>query len=136
MEIKGKNEMEDLEELFESGLSKYNEKDEEAKLLFRGVVHECDKMLRVRNGDFPKSSEEELEILRKAIVECPILPYKFYIIYANSLYYLSIIDADDPLSFLEEGLSRVESAIEEGACPECYFTRARLLLQKVIYHLI
>ena len=53
--LKTKNELENLQELLETALEKLKSKDNEAVLLFRGVVHECDKILRI------KYSEDECE---------------------------------------------------------------------------
>jgi Nuclear pore complex subunit Nro1 len=142
IEISGQTEMEELAELYESALeqlskicakSDNNQDLQQSKMLFRGVVHECDKMIRIRAKEIPNATPEELDLLQKRVESCPVLPYDFHIIYANALYHLALVDLDSetkPIDFLNEALDRALFAITIKDSAECHFAYSRILIQK------
>ncbi|KAI8894876.1 hypothetical protein BC833DRAFT_603209 [Globomyces pollinis-pini] len=130
VEVKGQNDVEELSQLYDSALAQLNDNNvEQAVMLFRGVVHECDKMIRIRHGDIPNADEEERELLENSIKACPVLPYSFYLTYANALYHLSLIDSDDPKSFLDVAMEMAEKALDLEQAPECLHVISRILIQ-------
>jgi tetratricopeptide (TPR) repeat protein len=131
IEVSGKNEVEELEQLYESGIAELlNNKNEQAILIFRGVIHECDKMIRIRHGKVPNATAEEIELLQKAAKDSLELPSKFYLCYGNSLYHLSLLEKDeDSKSFLETALEIVEKAFSMDKGPLTSYTLARILIQ-------
>ena len=105
-------------------------------MLFRGVVHECDKMVRIRAKEIPNATKEEIEMLEKRAEECPVLPYDFHIIYANALYHLALVDLNSeskPIDFLNEAVERCQHAITIEDSSECHFAYARILIQKAYF---
>jgi hypothetical protein len=111
---KSKNEEKDLLELYESALENYNENTEQSKLLFRGIVHECDKIVRI------------------SIQNDTRMDFLFYCIYANALYFLSFIDTNEPIEFLEIALEKAEIGLEMKSCGETLHCIARILIQILI----
>ncbi|KAJ3276356.1 hypothetical protein HDV01_004979 [Terramyces sp. JEL0728] len=134
LEIHGQNDLEELEQLFTSALAQLDEDNaEQAVLLFRGVVHECDKMLRVRKEGVPEATEEEKTVIEESIKNCPVLPSSFYVTYANGLYYLSLIEeisVDDKIGLIEHGLELLEQAQELEMHESIPHAACRLILQK------
>jgi hypothetical protein len=108
-------------------------------MLFRGVVHECDKMVRVRNNDVPNATKEELELLQERVKLCPVLPFNFYLTYANALYNLSLVEEENAhltnsssIAFLNEALYKAETALDLMDCVESHYVIGRILLQMVL----
>ncbi|KAJ3322912.1 hypothetical protein HDV06_002571 [Boothiomyces sp. JEL0866] len=136
LEIHGQNDLEELEQLFTSALAQLDEDNaEQAVLLFRGVVHECDKMLRVRKEGVPDATDEEKAVIEESIKNCPVLPYSFYVTYANGLYYLSLVEDisnKDKIGLLEHGLELLEQAEELEKHESIPHSACRLILQKSI----
>ncbi|KAJ3262523.1 hypothetical protein HK103_000052 [Boothiomyces macroporosus] len=136
LEIHGQNDMDELEQLFTSALAQLDEDNaEQAILLFRGVIHECDKMLRVRKEGVPDATEEEKAVIEESIKSCPVLPYSFYVTYANGLYYLSLIEDisnEDKIGLLEHGLELLEQAEELEKHESIPHAACRLILQKSV----
>lgn len=151
--------------IFDSALEKYssinqdessqvNSKDEssqvnsnyDCKLLFRGVVHECDKMIRVRNNNVPNATPEEMKVLLEKVEKTSDgkilpLPCQFHVIYAKALYFLSLLEEKsdgnqtEALEFINEALYRIEIAMEmqhESNKTEILFVMTRALVQKAL----
>ncbi|KAJ3305919.1 hypothetical protein HDV03_000761 [Kappamyces sp. JEL0829] len=136
----GQDDVEELEGLYDAALQELNDGNvEQATMLFRGVVHECDKMIRMRNKEIPNASQEEIELLQERVQQCPVLPFAFHLIYANALYHLSLIDHEPveheqsdsqtateaaqerAIQFLDEAVSRAEVALNLLDCAECHY---------------
>ena len=121
------------------------DKERSRLMLFRAVVHECDKMIRIRqdnpNEAIPQATEEELNLLLARIKDNKVLPQEFYLIYANSLFYLSILEdlnvdnasSQSSAAFLEESIYRVHNALDmDSKCTNAHFSYGRSLIQKVV----
>lgn len=117
----------------------------DCKLLFRGVVHECDKMIRVRNNDVPNATPEEMELLLEKVEKSQdgqILPLslEFHLIYAKSLYFLSLLEEktdgnqNESLDFINESMYRagVASDMATENNVEIQFVLVRGLVQKAL----
>jgi hypothetical protein len=97
---------------------------EHAKLLLRGVVHECDKFMRIFHEKVPETDQ-----FLKLKQELKQLPGLFYTIYGNGLYYLSLLDTDDQIGFLKYGLEMIENGLELEASQKGQFAKCRILIQ-------
>ena len=133
-----KSSFNDANTAFSSKKSK-NEFDEESKMMFRGAVHECDKMVRIRQDNpresVPHATEEELALLLDRVQNC--LPAEFHLIYANALYYLSLMlekkEDQSVADFLEEAIYRIGVAMEmDPTCSVIHCSLVRSLMQKVL----
>ena len=129
IQIKSQNEIESLQELYGTATQELDsDNTEQAILLFRGVVHECDKLLRIRNMD--ANGDENIE---KQKAELEILPSQFYDCYANALYNLSQLDSNEPSEFLKLALELSGSAIEIEKSIGNMFSMGRILVQLVAF---
>lgn len=132
----------DANTAFSSSFSKSNnEFDEESKMMFRGVVHECDKMIRIRQDNpresVPHATEEELALLLDRVQNCRVLPAEFHLMYANALYYLSLMlekkEDQSVADFLEEAIYRIGVAMEmDPTSCAIHCSLVRSLMQKVL----
>lgn len=115
-------------------------KEENCKMLFRGVVHECDKMIRIRQENpkesVPQATDDELALLLDRVKDCLVLPAEFHLIYANALYYLSLLEKDGDQSiagFLDESIYRIGVALKmdpNSTAIHCSYVRS--IMQKVL----
>ena len=88
------DEIQELESLYDAALHQLTQESlEDALSLFRGVVHECDKLLRQMHD--PQDQESKKVVLTPA----------FYLVYGNALYRCGLLDCD-----LHE---HMEAAIEQ-----------------------
>jgi hypothetical protein len=121
------------------------DKERSSLMLFRGVVHECDKMIRIRQDKLkesvPQATEEELNMLLERIKDNKILPQEFYLIYANALFYLSLLEDlnghksidESTAAFLDESIYRIQHALEmDSSNANAHFSYARSLIQKAV----
>jgi hypothetical protein len=94
------DEVSQLEGIFDAALNKWvNEgNEEEAKMLFRGVIHECDKLVR-KACDPPKDADP---------IEKSLLNPQFYLIYGNALYRYGLLQSSP-----EEAMDYLEAALEQ-----------------------
>jgi tetratricopeptide (TPR) repeat protein len=122
--LEGKDDMDELEQLYKQAYELLNTNEEQARLLFRGVVHECDKMVRIFNDQV-----EETEQFKQLKAEWKELPPDFYLIYGNGLYYLSLLDTKENIGFLELGLDMIERALETKDTEEIHHAKSRILIQ-------
>jgi hypothetical protein len=120
--INGNNDFEELKELYGQAVEQLLIDVEQSKLLFRGVVHECDKLLRIVNDQV-----EVTEQFKKIKNEFMQVQPEFYRIYGNGLYYLSLLDKEQ--GFLELGLEMVSKSLELKDEEETRHSHARILIQ-------
>ncbi|KAI8916062.1 hypothetical protein EDD86DRAFT_197573 [Gorgonomyces haynaldii] len=133
LEVSGENEMEELDSLFQTAVEYLDTDPEQAKMLLRGCIHECDKMVRIRHGDIPNATEEEKQFLLESIKTMPILPQQFHLIYANALYYSSLVE-DEALGFLDQSIDRAHIGLESQSehTKELLHCLARSTIQKAL----
>jgi hypothetical protein len=122
--LEGKDDLEELEQLYQQAYEQLSSDEEQARLLFRGVIHECDKMVRIFNDQV-----EETEQFKKLKAEWKELPSNFYLTYGNGLYYLSLLDTKDQIGFLELGLDMMEKALEKEDREDIQHAKSRILIQ-------
>ncbi|KAJ1969450.1 hypothetical protein IWQ62_000617 [Dispira parvispora] len=100
----GADDLEELRHIYDAAFATLKTDSEHATVLFRGVIHECDRLLRLQAEQTPPST--------------PGLPPAFYWIYGMALFCLSELTEDqDALGFLElaeehfnHGLELIDSA--------------------------
>lgn len=87
------DELLELTHLHHSALSHIDSNPQQATLLIRACIHECDKMVRMRHEPSTTSeyNEEERRVVKMCVDKMPILPVEFHLIYANCLYYASLL---------------------------------------------
>ncbi|KAJ2724281.1 hypothetical protein GGI07_002054 [Coemansia sp. Benny D115] len=94
------NEIDELEGIFDGALEALDtEEPERALTLLRGTIHECDRILRVRDQD---PNPEELEP-------------RFYFIYGMALFSIAEVSEDDKVAYLELALKRLVQAEDKLA---------------------
>lgn len=131
LEISGGDEMEELDQMYQSAVDLLSTDPPGALLLLRGCIHECDKMLRIRHGDIPNATDEERKLLAESVKKTPVLPSHFHVIYANSLFLSGEVDTGNSGDFFNATVERAEIGLE--AFPENDELRlclARALLNK------
>ncbi|KAJ3213263.1 inhibitor of Brome mosaic virus [Dinochytrium kinnereticum] len=126
------NEFAELKAIFDSALSKLGEGDaEEGSMLLRGVIHECDRILRVRDS---ADSTDGLEPLT----------WEFHFIYGSALYKLGLLtmnddeeeekgDDESTLAFLDAAVERFETGLEDEAAQKDWTLHqalGRVLIEK------
>lgn len=104
----GLTEQQELSLLYKNASTLFLKNDPEAKLLFRGVVHECDNMLK-KSSDLNEFKTE------------------FYIQYANALYILSLLETSENKGFLDLSLEMIEKGKSESFF--YYYSLARILIK-------
>ncbi|KAI8927176.1 hypothetical protein BC831DRAFT_453623 [Entophlyctis helioformis] len=90
----GADDIEEVEHLFQRALADLDAgQDDSARLLLRGCVHECDKMVRIRTGHVPNATDEERDFLEASAKTLPPLTPSFYWVYGFSLLHLGISES-------------------------------------------
>ncbi|KAH6599548.1 hypothetical protein BASA50_002891 [Batrachochytrium salamandrivorans] len=123
----GANEVEDVEQMLLRGLADIDaDQLQEGVLLLRGCVHECDKMLRVRNGDVPNATEEERQLQLGAVAETLTLSTLFYWVYGYALYNLGLAEVQsqpatvsetekiDLMEYFDAAVDRLETGLTQS----------------------
>ncbi|KAJ3103198.1 inhibitor of Brome mosaic virus [Phlyctochytrium planicorne] len=131
------NDFLELRALYETSLGKLGEgAAEEGAMLLRGVIHECDRMLRARDN---AETNNDLEPLT----------WEFHFIYGSSLFRLGLLGMEEeseetsgeetPLAFLDAAIDRFEAGLEEESGKESWtlhqclgrvlFEKANILVQ-------
>ncbi|KAJ3197643.1 inhibitor of Brome mosaic virus [Irineochytrium annulatum] len=90
------DEIGELKQLYASAHEKLAEEHEDGKLLIQGVVHECDRILRV-------SSKSETDRAKGG------LPWDFFLIYGLALYRLALVIRDAEGEAEEDGAAFTEA---------------------------
>jgi hypothetical protein len=122
IQLEASNDYEELDQLYEQAVEQLSIDSQQACLLFRGVVHECDKILRIVNDQV--ESTEQFQLMKKEWN-----PPRFYKIYGNGLYYLSLLDREEQKGFLELGLQMIEKSLAIEDVEETRHSHARILIQ-------
>ena len=136
LEIQAKaDEMEELEALYDAALLKLIEghgttSSDGAALLFRGVIHECDKLVRQVYHASPSNNEDSLARLKPT----------YYLVYGNALYRSGLLlgtDSHEMDAYLtaamdqfELGLEKWSEHPEEKNLEALYLAAAFVLLHK------
>lgn len=112
LEIQAKeDEMEELESLYDAALLKLiestgnNNNSDGAALLFRGVIHECDKLVR-QVYDESASNGDSLARLKPT----------YYLVYGNALYRSGLLlgsDSDEMDAYLTAAMDQFELGLEK-----------------------
>jgi hypothetical protein len=127
------DEIEVLTNLYESALASHQH---DPSLLY-GCIHECDKMIRVRHSKID-ATPEELQALNQFAAKIPNLPQKFHLIYANSLFYSSLVEGEtDITGFLDAAIERaligLEFEEEYEYVPDLLHSISRSLIHKSVF---
>ncbi|KNC97878.1 uncharacterized protein SPPG_06870 [Spizellomyces punctatus DAOM BR117] len=129
-----------LKSLYDAAVAKQESADLEGAVdLFRGCIHECDKILRIRCGEVLHTIDEKGEDGSLEKKETGPLPPAFYLVYGNALAQLGLLSlkedetATEALNdHLEAALERLERGLErareDGISPPL---RLRISLGKV-----
>ncbi|KAI8801001.1 nuclear pore complex subunit Nro1-domain-containing protein [Cladochytrium replicatum] len=114
----------EIEALFETAKAKMKTGDDEtAILLLRGAVHECDKLLRKRNGEGDEQPTE------KSSEDVPSIPPEFHLVYGQALYELGMLEGsyedhqagkkrkskDSKAAFFDAAIERLKVGLEVSA---------------------
>jgi Nuclear pore complex subunit Nro1 len=133
------NEMDELQDMHDSALATLESEPDIA--LLRGCIHECDKMVRVRHSTLDVPADE-LAVLQQSIDALPVLPQRFHLIYANSLFYAGLLDVGDVnegssgnlrASFMDAAIERAEIGLEikeKESYPDLLHSVARSYIHK------
>ncbi|KAJ3032686.1 hypothetical protein HDV00_007206 [Rhizophlyctis rosea] len=120
------DEVSELKSMYEIAFAKQGKGErDEALMLFRGVIHECDKLLRQRDGALPESAQSDSSSTETTTTKpSTSFPSKFYLVYSNALERLGLLaDTDEAASeewpkYLEAAAERLqwglENATEQG----------------------
>ncbi|KAL5036956.1 hypothetical protein BDEG_24884 [Batrachochytrium dendrobatidis JEL423] len=146
------DEVEDVEQMLIRGHTDIEAGQvQEGILLLRGCIHECDKMIRVRNGNIPKATKEEQQLQQVAIAETPTLSAMFYWVYGCALYYLGLAEAQSQTlaesgseesnptklaDFIEAAIDRLETGLELGENDPVAICKINGFLGKIKMHKI
>ncbi|KAK6093458.1 hypothetical protein MT418_006075 [Batrachochytrium dendrobatidis] len=146
----GSDEVEDVEQMLIRGHTDIEAGQvQEGILLLRGCIHECDKMIRVRNGNIPKATKEEQQLQQVAIAETPTLSAMFYWVYGCALYYLGLAEAQSQTlaesgseesnptklaDFIEAAIDRLETGLELGENDPVAICKINGFLGKIKMH--
>ncbi|KAJ3299283.1 inhibitor of Brome mosaic virus [Borealophlyctis nickersoniae] len=137
------DEVAELQSMYDTALSKQDIGDVEgATMLFRGCVHECDKLLRQRDGVLPPSADPS-DAAAPSTTATELTP-DFYLVYGNSLYRLGLLAANEEeatndtlLGYLDAAVERLESGLEharEREMPEENLWQLHASLGRVLMH--
>ncbi|KAJ3032424.1 hypothetical protein HK097_005247, partial [Rhizophlyctis rosea] len=98
----------ELKSMYEIAYAKQAKGDsDEALMLYRGIIHECDKLLRLKNNDLPTTSS--LEPTTSPSDPTTPFPPQFYLIYSNALEQLGLLSSPDDLpKYLEAAIERLQ----------------------------
>ncbi|KAI9017031.1 hypothetical protein BC832DRAFT_4742 [Gaertneriomyces semiglobifer] len=116
--------------------------------LLRGCIHECDKILRIKDGVIPAPKDEREDgedgpssSTSQPNLDAPIPP-EFYLVYGNALFQLGVLTAgseegeESLMDYLNAAAERLERGLEralEDGLPEPLAVKTslgRILLQK------
>ncbi|KAI8904201.1 nuclear pore complex subunit Nro1-domain-containing protein [Powellomyces hirtus] len=115
-----------LKSLFDTAVAKHESGDiEGAEDLFRGCVHECDKILRIHDGAIPPSSDSPADAPTSTdLTILAPLSSEFHLVYGNALLQLGLclragqkmkddVKSDDSfMEYLREARERLEIGLE------------------------
>ncbi|TPX71504.1 hypothetical protein SpCBS45565_g01087 [Spizellomyces sp. 'palustris'] len=111
-----------LKSLYDAAVAKQESADLEGAVdLFRGCIHECDKILRIRCGELLHTTDERGENGSSENKETGPLPPAFYLVYGNALAQLGLLNSKEDETptetlndHLEAALERLERGLERA----------------------
>ncbi|KAJ3163152.1 inhibitor of Brome mosaic virus [Geranomyces michiganensis] len=150
LDVEEQDEVSVLKALFDTAVEKHESGDlEGAKDLFRGCVHECDKVLRIHSGAVPKliDADGAEDLSGAAGMEGPDsgsnatpLPPDFHLVYGNALFQLGLTtmegatqkEEDTLEAYFDAAVERLEVGLERAEAEKTDDFRIRAALGRVL----
>ncbi|KAJ3182692.1 inhibitor of Brome mosaic virus [Geranomyces variabilis] len=150
LDVEEQDEVSVLKALFDSAVEKHESGDlEGAKDLFRGCVHECDKVLRIHSGAVPQAADanavEDAGIAASGAApmsssDATPLPPDFHLVYGNALFQLGLTtmegatqkEEDTLDAYFDAAVERLEVGLERAEAEKADDFRIRAALGRVL----